>query len=129
MSSNSLSMTNTKDATFNNLSLVTSNDVKNVYDIFALKNDLPDLSGIQSQINDEVNRTGDTFTGSVTAPNITVDASGSLITANLIIRPAGTATGLTPSMVNLGNVNNTSDANKPISIATQAALKNKADKK
>ena len=41
MSGNSLSMTNTKDGIFNNLSLVTSEDVKNVYDIFALKDDVP----------------------------------------------------------------------------------------
>jgi len=41
MSGNSLSMTNTKDGILNNLSLVTSEDVKNVYDIFALKDDVP----------------------------------------------------------------------------------------
>lgn len=34
---------------------------------------------------------------------------------------------ITKSSVGLGNVNNTSDANKPISIATQAALDNKQD--
>jgi hypothetical protein len=34
----------------------------------------------------------------------------------------GTVSGITASMVGLGNVNNTSDLNKPISTATQAAL-------
>ena len=34
----------------------------------------------------------------------------------------GIVSGITASMVGLGNVNNTSDANKPISSATQAAL-------
>jgi hypothetical protein len=34
----------------------------------------------------------------------------------------GTAYGITKAMVGLGNCDNTSDANKPISIATQAAL-------
>jgi hypothetical protein len=34
----------------------------------------------------------------------------------------GTVSGVTASMVGLGNVNNTSDANKPVSTATQAAL-------
>ena len=34
----------------------------------------------------------------------------------------GIVSGITASMVGLGNVNNTSDANKPISTATQAAL-------
>ena len=34
----------------------------------------------------------------------------------------GTAYGITKAMVGLGNCDNTSDANKPISIATQTAL-------
>jgi len=34
----------------------------------------------------------------------------------------GTVGGITKSMVNLGNVDNTSDANKPVSTATQTAL-------
>jgi hypothetical protein len=38
----------------------------------------------------------------------------------------GTVSGITASMVGLGNVNNTSDANKPISTATQTALDGKA---
>ena len=38
----------------------------------------------------------------------------------------GTVAGVTKSMVGLGNVDNTSDANKPISSATQAALDTKA---
>ena len=37
----------------------------------------------------------------------------------------GTVTGVTATMVGLGNVNNTSDLNKPISTATQAALDTK----
>lgn len=39
----------------------------------------------------------------------------------------GTVSGVTKSMVGLGNVDNTSDANKPISTATTTALSNKAD--
>jgi hypothetical protein len=38
----------------------------------------------------------------------------------------GTVSGITASMVGLGNVNNTSDANKPVSSAQQAALDLKA---
>jgi BspA type Leucine rich repeat region (6 copies) len=38
----------------------------------------------------------------------------------------GTVSGVTASMVGLGNVDNTSDANKPVSTATQAALNLKA---
>ena len=38
----------------------------------------------------------------------------------------GTVSGITATMVGLGNVNNTSDANKPVSTATQTALDLKA---
>jgi hypothetical protein len=48
-----------------------------------------------------------TFTGTVTVPTLAVTT---------------TATGITKTMVNLGNVDNTSDANKPVSSATQTAL-------
>jgi hypothetical protein len=40
----------------------------------------------------------------------------------------GTVSGITKAMVGLGNVDNTSDANKPISTATQTALDLKVDK-
>jgi hypothetical protein len=39
----------------------------------------------------------------------------------------GTVSGITSSMVGLGNVDNTSDLNKPVSTATQTALNLKAD--
>ncbi len=39
----------------------------------------------------------------------------------------GTVSGITASMVGLGNVNNTSDADKPVSTATQTALDAKLD--
>jgi len=39
----------------------------------------------------------------------------------------GTVSGITKSMVGLGNVDNTSDANKPVSSATQTALNLKAN--
>lgn len=39
----------------------------------------------------------------------------------------GTVSGITKSMVGLGNVDNTSDANKPVSTATQSALDLKAN--
>jgi len=53
--------------------------------------------------------TGDTFAMSV-APTFT-----------------GTVTGITKAMVGLNNVNNTADANKPVSIAGQTALDLKSD--
>ena len=39
----------------------------------------------------------------------------------------GTTTGITKTMVGLGNVDNTTDALKPVSTATQSALNSKAD--
>ena len=39
----------------------------------------------------------------------------------------GTISGITKTMVGLGNVDNTSDANKPVSTATQTALNAKSD--
>lgn len=47
-----------------------------------------------------------------------------LVIRNITIN--GTATGITKAMVGLGNVDNTTDANKPISTATQTALNLKA---
>ena len=52
-----------------------------------------------------------TFTGTVSIPTLSITT---------------TATGITKSMVGLGNVDNTTDANKPISTATQTALDLKA---
>ena len=57
------------------------------------------------------NIAGPTFTGTVTIPTLSVTT---------------TATGITATMVGLGNVDNTSDANKPVSTATQTALDAKA---
>nr|DAP98727.1 MAG TPA: Head fiber protein [Caudoviricetes sp.] len=48
--------------------------------------------------------------------------------ANVDLSPYAKKTDLTKSAVGLGNVDNTSDTNKPISTATQAALNNKVDK-
>lgn len=48
--------------------------------------------------------------------------------ANVDLTPYVKKTELSKSAVGLGNVDNTSDANKPISTDTQAALNNKVDK-
>jgi hypothetical protein len=58
-------------------------------------------SGIQSQLDDKAPIASPTFTGTVS--------------------------GITATMVGLGNVDNTSDANKPVSTATQSALDLKAN--
>ena len=93
-----------------------------------------------------------TFTGTATAPTInattslkvggidistiyqTISGMASYITSSSLTTTlgsyatkasptfTGTVSGITAAMVGLGNVNNTSDANKPISTATQTAL-------
>ena len=60
----------------------------------------------------------------------TANITGALAAGNTTITGSITATtyvGITPEMVTLGNVNNTSDALKPISTATNTALNLKAD--
>ena len=57
-----------------------------------------------------------------------IDASGVEIYARLAGPTfTGTVSGVTATMVSLGNVTNTSDANKPVSTAQQTALDLKAD--
>lgn len=58
-----------------------------------------------------------------------VDTAALALKAN-IASPTftGTVAGISPAMVNLGNVNNTSDLLKPVSTATQNALNLKEDK-
>ena len=47
MMNSSLSLTNTRNGTFNSLSLVYDNNVKNVLDLFALKDDIANITGLQ----------------------------------------------------------------------------------
>lgn len=55
--------------------------------------------------------------------NITVTAAAETLTGSALPALSGAAlTGLTKSQVGLGNADNTSDANKPVSTATQTAL-------
>ena len=62
-----------------------------------------------------------------------VDNAGAALQTNIDAKAplasptfTGTVSGITKSMVGLGNVDNTSDANKPVSTATQTALDAKA---
>lgn len=68
-----------------------------------------------SLLNGKIRLAGD-LTGTAASPEI---ASGAITDAKI-------ASGISPTKVGLGNVNNTSDANKPISTATQTALDAKA---
>ena len=108
-------------------------------------------SAVQTQLNAKLATTtaastyaplsGPTFTGTVTLPATTSigdvsateigylnNVSSALQTQLDAKAPSasptftGTVSGVTASMVGLGNVDNTSDANKPVSTATQTAL-------
>jgi hypothetical protein len=67
----------------------------------------PVSTATQTALNAKANLASPTFTGTVTLPS--------------------TTNGLTKSNVGLSNVDNTSDASKPISTATQTALNGKAN--
>lgn len=67
----------------------------------------PVSTATQTALNLKANLASPTFTGTVTLPS--------------------TTNGLTKSNVGLSNVDNTSDANKPVSTATQTALNGKAN--
>jgi hypothetical protein len=112
------------------------------------------VSGLTSDLAAKAPLAGPTFTGTVVLPSTTsignvsateigyVDGVTSAIQTQLDAKLAsstaastyapiasptftGTVAGVTKSMVGLGNVDNTSDANKPVSTATQTALDGK----
>ena len=103
-------------------------------------------SSIQTQLDAKAPSAGPTFTGTVTLPSTTIigDVEGTElqyingVTSNIqtqlddkapIDSPTftGTVAGITKDMVGLANVENTSDANKPVSSATSTALGLKAN--
>lgn len=77
-------------------------------------------------LTDEVNVHGDIQVLAETTENILLSKADSddLNSKAPIANPTftGTVSGITKSMVGLGNVDNTSDLNKPISTATQTEL-------
>lgn len=73
----------------------------------AINNDASYAATITTALGTKAPIAGPSFTGAVTIPTLNVTT---------------TATGITKSMVGLANVDNTSDANKPVSTATQTAL-------
>lgn len=79
-------------------------------------------SAIQTQINGKANTSHTHAISDVTSLQTSLDAKAPLANPTF----TGTVSGITKSMVGLGNVDNTSDANKPISTATQTALDGKA---
>lgn len=103
-------------------------------------------SSIQVQLDDKAPIDGPVFTGSVTLPSTTsigevsnteigyVNGVTSNIQAQIDLKAplaspvfTGTVGGITKGMVGLSSVDDTADADKPISTATQTALDLKAD--
>jgi hypothetical protein len=97
----------------------------------------PTFTGIVSGINGtmvglaNVNNTSDANKpiSSATQTALDLKANASDVSTSLALKApilsptfTGTVSGITATMVGLGNVNNTTDANKPISTATQTAL-------
>lgn len=70
-----------------------------------------------------------TYLTKVSASNTYITQTSASTSYATIANPTftGTVSGITKSMVGLGNVDNTSDANKPVSSATQTALNLKAN--
>jgi hypothetical protein len=91
------------------------------------------LTGVEKTSNKKTTLTdnSDTFYPSQKAVKTAVDAKENTITAGTTaqyFRGDKTFQTLDKTAVGLSNVDNTSDANKPVSTATQTALNNKVDK-
>ena len=103
-------------------------------------------SAIQTQLDTKAPTASPTFTGTTTLPSTTsigsvsdteigyLDGVTSGIQSQINTKAptadptfTGTVSGISKSMVGLGNVDNTSDANKPVSTAQQTALDLKAN--
>jgi hypothetical protein len=89
--------------------------------------ELPNASGTIALTSDITPATWGSITGSLW---MQTDLQNALNSKANLAGPTftGTVAGITKSMVGLANVDNTSDANKPISTTTQTALNLKADK-
>jgi hypothetical protein len=85
----------------------------------ALGNDVAFSSTVTTSIGLKAPIASPTFTGTVTIPS-GASISGFAPLASPTF--TGTVAGVTSTHVGLGNVNNTTDANKPVSTATQTAL-------
>ena len=124
-----------------NLAASVLNDLGDVTITSAANGDFLRWNGT-AWINDAVDLATDTIgsfvqslvagTGITLANNSGENATPTVAVDTTVIAPiasptfTGTVSGVTKTMVGLGNVDNTSDANKPVSTATQTALDLKA---
>jgi len=97
--------------------------------------DVASLAGTETLTNKTVNLTSNTLTGTKAQFNTAMSdadfatlAGTETLTNKTLTSPAiNTPTGITKTDVGLANVDNTTDANKPVSTATQTALDLKAN--
>lgn len=73
------------------------------------------VDGVSIDLSSKANVYGQIFTGEIYAPNLTGENTGDQVLPTIL-------------SLELDNVDNTSDLNKPVSIATQIALNGKEDK-
>jgi hypothetical protein len=90
-----------------------------IYRVYVVSNVFPFTASWQSFTLDRFHNHA---ISGVTGLQTALDAKAPLTSPTF----TGTVSGITKSMVGLGNVDNTSDANKPVSTATQTALDGKA---
>jgi hypothetical protein len=83
---------------------------------------------VDHALNDKAPKANPTFTGSIKIPAMTgfLKSSATGITGSLVQTTDIAVGAINKSMVGLGNVDNTTDANKPVSTAMQTALNDKA---
>lgn len=109
---------------------ITAAELSNLHGITASASELSTLDGITSTVTELNLLTGITastlelnhVTGVTSAIQTQIDSKAPLANPTF----TGTVSGVTKAMVGLGNVDNTADADKPVSTAAQTALDLKA---
>lgn len=130
---NTISATDTTYTAGTNISISNANaiSVTGVYtseevdEKLATKADTSSLNDKQNKLTAGTNITIDETTNTINATDTKYTAGTNIAISD---ENAISVTGLTKASVGLGNVDNTSDANKPISTATQSALDGKQNK-
>jgi hypothetical protein len=123
--------------TLNNIRIDTQtlDIIAQTIDFQSAKTNLGDITTKNIYLSGNIYKNGELFSVSGSSAQWTNEGSDiSFTTGNVIIgnlssintKFMGTVTGITKAMVGLGNVDNTSDLDKPISVAQQSALDLKA---
>lgn len=128
------------------ISYVTTDNLSNTLEDYVPIGDVGQIDGVaslDSTGNIPISQLGNLIDGAPNALNTLNELAAALaddsdyattVASSLLLKAplasptfTGTVSGITSAMVGLGNVNNTSDANKPVSTATQTALNLKSN--